>query len=439
MTFAHNTLGLSQKGFNELSARLFFVLLGLFVYRVGAHLPVPGLDPNRLSALFHQQQETVIGLLNMFSGGALERLTVFAIGIMPYITASIIVQLMSVIVPSLEQLKKEGQMGRAKINQYTRYLTVVIATLQSLGMAQMLIMQKIAYFSDISFYASTVITLVTGTMFLVCLGEQMTERGIGNGISLIIFAGIVSRLPSALGKILEQVREGQIQPLVMILVFALMGLVVSGVVYVERAQRRLRINYPQRTQGKRVYASQTSHLPLKINVSGVIPPIFASSFILLPGTLTHFIRIPANSSFNFFNEIVFLLQHGEPLYMIIYAGLIIFFAFFYTALVYNPRETSENLKKSGAYIPGVRPGIQTTNFIDSVMTRLTFWGALYLVFVCLLPDVLMFKAHMPFYFGGTSLLIIVVVIMDFITQLQSHLMSYQYESLVKKANLRGFR
>lgn len=433
-----NKLGLSQAGMSELINRLAFVFLGIFVYRVGAHIPVPGLDPERLAAMFNQQQGTVVGLLNMFSGGALQRLTIFAIGIMPYISASIIIQLMSVIVPSLEQLKKEGESGRTKMNQYTRYLTVMIATVQSLGMAKMLVGQGIAYYTGMQFYFTTVVTLTTGTMFLMWLGEQITERGIGNGISLIIFSGIVSRLPSSFGQMIEMTREGQVQSLVMIMILLLMACVVGCVVFIERGQRRLKVNYPQRTQGRRVYAAQTSHLPLKINISGVIPPIFASSLILMPATLSHFVSIPHDSKFAFLNDISIMLQHGQPLYMVTYAGLIIFFAFFYTALVYNPKDTADNLKKSGAYIPGVRPGVQTASYIDGVMSRLTFWGAAYLVAVCLLPDLLMYRAHMPFYFGGTSLLIVVVVVMDFIAQLQSHLMSHQYESLIKKANLKGF-
>lgn len=434
---SQNKLGISQTGMSELINRLAFVFIGIMIYRIGAHIPVPGLDPDRLAVMFNQQQGTVVGLLNMFSGGALQRLTIFAIGIMPYISASIIIQLMTVIVPTLEQLKKEGESGRTKINQYTRFLTVIIATVQSLGMAKMLVGQNIAYYTGPQFYLTTVVTLTTGTLFLMWLGEQITERGIGNGISLIIFAGIVSRLPSGFAQMLEMTREGQIQPLIMIMILLFMACVIGGVVFIERGQRRLKVNYPQRTQGRRVYAAQSSHLPLKINISGVIPPIFASSLILLPATLAHFVSIPADSKFAFLNDISMMLQHGQPLYLVTYAGLIIFFAFFYTALVYNPKETADNLKKSGAFIPGVRPGAQTANYIDGVMTRLTFWGAAYLVVVCLLPDILMYKAHMPFYFGGTSLLIVIVVVMDFIAQLQSHLMSHQYESLIKKANLKG--
>lgn len=425
----------SGKGLAELKSRLLFVVLGILVYRLGAHIPVPGLDPQKLANFFAQQQNTIFGLFNMFSGGALSRVTVFAIGIMPYISASIIIQLFSVVSPKLEQLKKEGESGRRKINQYTRYLTLLLSIFQSLGMARWLAGQGIALQSDASFYFTAVVTLVTGTMFLMWLGEQITEKGVGNGISLIIFSGIVSSLPSALSSVFQQVREGQMQALMLIILAAIVAVVTAFVVFMERAQRRIRVNYAQRTQGKKVYAAQTSHLPLKINMSGVIPPIFASSIILLPATLAQFFS--SVKGLGWLDDVKLLLTPGEPLYLICYAVAIIFFAFFYAALVFNPKDTADNLKKSGAYIPGIRPGEQTAKYIDSVMTRLTLVGALYLVLVCLLPQILMNTWHVPFYFGGTSLLIIVVVIMDFVAQVQAHLMTQQYDSLMKKANFKG--
>lgn len=425
----------STGGLAELKARLWFVLIGILVYRLGAHIPVPGLDPQRLATFFAEQQNTIFGLFNMFSGGALSRVTVFAIGIMPYITASIMTQLFSMVIPSLEQLKKEGEAGRRKINQYTRYLTLAISIFQSLGMARWLAGQHIALTSDFSFYAIAVLTLVTGTMFLMWLGEQMTEKGVGNGISLLIFSGIVSSMPNAIASVLQQVKEGQMQALTLLIVTAIVISVTAFVVFVERGQRRIRVNYAQRTQGKKVFAAQTSHLPLKINMSGVIPPIFASSIILLPATVAQFFG--RGKGMDWLADIGMALSPGQPLYLIVYAVAILFFAFFYTALVFNPRDTAENLKKSAAYIPGIRPGEQTSKYIDGVMTRLTLAGAAYLVLVCLLPQILMYTWHVPFYFGGTSLLIIVVVIMDFVAQVQAHLMAQQYDSLMKKANFKG--
>ncbi len=422
-------------GLAELKARLFFVLIAILVYRLGAHIPVPGLDPVKLANFFNQQQNTIFGLVNMFSGGALSRVTVFAIGIMPYITASIIIQLFSVVVPSLEQLKKEGEAGKRKVNQYTRYLTLLFALVHSMGLAKWLANQHIALSSDVTFYFTAVVTLVTGTMFLMWLGEQMTEKGVGNGISLIIFSGIVASLPNALGSMFQQVKEGQMQ-LLSVFVIALIVVLVTGfVVFVERAQRRIRVNYAQRTQGRKVYAAQTSHLPLKINMSGVIPPIFASSIIMLPATIGQFVA--KNKAMGWLADIGIAMQPGKPLYLLVYGFAILCFAFFYTALVFNPKDTADNLKKSGAYIPGIRPGDQTMRYIDTVMTRLTLVGAIYLVLVCLLPQILMYTWHVPFYFGGTSLLIIVVVIMDFVAQIQAHLMTQQYDSLIKKANLKG--
>ena len=402
---------------------------------MGAHIPVPGLDPQKLANFFNEQQNTIFGLFNMFSGGALSRVTVFAIGIMPYISASIMIQLFTVVVPTLEQLKKEGESGRRKINQYTRYLTLLLSIFQSLGMARWLVGQQIALQPDMAFYFTAVVTLVTGTMFLMWLGEQITEKGVGNGISIIIFSGIVSSMPNALASIFQQVKEGQMQALTLLLIAIIVVVVTGFVVFMERGQRRIRVNYAQRTQGRRVYAAQTSHLPLKINMAGVIPPIFASSIILLPATLAQFFA--RGKGMDWLADIGMALSPGQPLYLIVYASAILFFAFFYTALVFNPKDTADNLKKSGAYIPGIRPGEQTSRYIDTVMTRLTLVGAIYLVLVCLLPQILMYTWHVPFYFGGTSLLIIVVVIMDFVAQIQAHLMTQQYDSLMKKANFKG--
>ncbi len=430
-----NTSTSSSGGLAELKSRLLFVVLGILIYRLGAHIPVPGLDPQKLAHFFNQQQNTIFGLFNMFSGGALSRVTVFAIGIMPYISASIIIQLFSVVVPSLEQLKKEGESGRRKINQYTRYLTFVFSLFQSLGMAKWLASQNIALNADITFYVTAVVTLVTGTMFLMWLGEQITEKGVGNGISLIIFSGIVSNMPSAVGSLFQQVKEGQMQLLTVFIIIAIVIVVTGFVVFMERGQRRIRVNYAQRTQGRKVYAAQTSHLPLKINMAGVIPPIFASSLIFLPATLAQFFG--NSKGMGWLASVGLALSPGRPLYLIVYAGAILGFAFFYTALVFNPKDTSDNLKKSGAYIPGIRPGEQTMRYIDNIMTKLTLVGALYLVLVCLLPQIMMYAWHVPFYFGGTSLLIIVVVIMDFVAQVQAHLMTQQYDSLMKKSGIKG--
>lgn len=425
----------SQGGLAELKSRLMFVLIAILVYRLGAHIPVPGLDPEKLFNFFNQQQNTIFGLFNMFSGGALSRVTVFAIGIMPYITSSIIIQLFSVVLPSLEQLKKEGESGKRKLNQYTRYLTLFFSFFQSLGMARWLAGQHIALNPDFLFYMTAVITLVTGTMFLMWLGEQITEKGVGNGISLIIFSGIVSSMPNAIATVFQQVKEGQMQMLSVIIIGIIMISVTGFVVFVERGQRRIRVNYAQRTQGRKVYAAQSSHLPLKINMSGVIPPIFASSIILLPATLAQFFSHV--KGLGWLADVGIALAPGQPLYLIVDATAILFFAFFYTAMVFNPKDTADNLKKSGAYIPGIRPGEQTLKYIDSVMTRLTLVGALYLVLVCLVPQILMYTWHVSFYFGGTSLLIIVVVVMDFVAQVQAHLMTQQYDSLMKKANFKG--
>lgn len=422
-------------GMRELKRRLLVVLIGIIIVRLGSHIPIPGLNPERLAVFFSQHGSGILGLFNMFSGGALNRMTLFALGVMPYISASIIMQLFTVIVPSLEQLKKEGEAGRRKINQYTRYGTVVLAIFQGLGISKFLASSGIALDPGLSFYFTATITLTTGTLFLMWLGEQITERGIGNGISLIIFSGIVAGFPAAIARTLQEVREGQIQVIVLLLIVAIILLVTAFVVFVERGQRRITVNYAKRQQGRKIFAAQTSHLPLKINMSGVIPPIFASSIILLPATLASWFGQGPNMTW--LSNIGYALSPGQPLYILCFAAAIIFFAFFYTALVFNPRDTAENLKKSGAFIPGIRPGEQTANYIDNVMTRLTLVGALYLLVVALLPEFLYFTWSVPFYFGGTSLLIVVVVIMDFTAQIQALLMSHQYESLMKKANLRG--
>jgi len=424
-----------SKGLTELKSRLMFVLVGIVIYRLGAHIPVPGLNPDKLANLFSSHNNTILGLFNMFSGGALSRLTVFAIGIMPYISSSIVIQLFTMVSPKLEQLKKEGESGRRKINQYTRYGTLVLATVQSLGMAKWLVGNGIALDTGFFFFFTTTVTLVTGTMFLMWLGEQITEKGVGNGISLIIFAGIVSRLPSAITQLMTQVKEGQMQGILALLIVAIVIGVTAFVVFIERGQRRIRVNYAQRTQGRKVFAAQSSHLPLKINMAGVIPPIFASNLILLPATIARFFG--QSKSMTWLSVVSEYLRPETKTYAIIFGAAILFFAFFYTALVFNPKETADNLKKSGALVPGIRPGEQTAKFIDGVMTRLTLVGAVYLIFVCLLPQFMMTNWHVPFYFGGTSLLIIVVVVMDFIAQVQSHLMSHQYESLIKKSNARG--
>ncbi|MCD2450092.1 preprotein translocase subunit SecY [Methylicorpusculum oleiharenae] len=424
---------------SELKSRLLFVLGALFVYRVGAHIPVPGIDPKALALMFEQQSGSILDMFNMFSGGALMRLSIFALGIMPYISASIIMQLMTVVIPAMEQLKKEGESGRKRISQYTRYGTVVLATFQSIGISLALQNQTagglpVVISPGMSFTMITAITLVTGTIFLMWLGEQVTERGIGNGISLIIFAGIVSGLPSAIGGTLELARTGEMNGAFIILLFLLAIAVTALVVFVERGQRRIIINYPKRQQGRRMYAGQSSFLPLKLNMAGVIPPIFASSIILFPATVAGWFGNA--EGFNWLKDIATMLSPGQPVYVLLYATAIIFFCFFYTALVFNSKETADNLKKSGAYLPGIRPGIQTSIYIDKVMTRLTLIGAFYITGVCLLPEFLIVYWNVPFYFGGTSLLIIVVVVMDFISQMQTHLMSQQYEGLMKKANLK---
>ena len=420
----------------ELKRRLMFLLGALIVYRIGAHIPVPGIDPSVLSDLFSRQRDGILGMFNMFSGGALSRFTIFALGIMPYISASIIMQLMTVASPALEALKKEGQAGQHKISQYTRYGTVALAFFQALGIAVALEAQPgLVLDPGLAFRLQTVLTLVTGTMFLMWIGEQITERGLGNGISIIIFAGIAAGLPSSLGGLLELVNTGAMNPLTALVIVAIVILVTAFVVFVERGQRRILVNYAKRQVGNKLYGGQSSFLPLKLNMAGVIPPIFASSIILFPATLAGWFGSGENMLW--LRDISVALSPGQPLYILFYAAAIIFFCFFYTALVFNTRETSDNLKKSGAFIPGIRPGEQTSRYIEKILTRLTMIGAMYITIVCLLPEFLILKWNVPFYFGGTSLLIIVVVTMDFMSQVQAFAMSHQYENLLKKANFKG--
>ncbi len=422
--------------FADLKKRLWFLLFALIVYRIGTHVPVPGIDPSVLKDLFKEQESGVLGMFNMFSGGALSRLSIFALGIMPYISASIIMQLGTVAVPHLEALKKEGEAGRRRITQYTRYGTLALSLVQGYGISIALQSQAGLVLNPGSmFVLTTVVTLVTGTIFLMWLGEQITERGIGNGISLIIFAGIAAGLPSAIGGTLELVRTGSMHFLVALIIFIGAALVTAFVVFVERGQRKILVNYAKRQVGKKVFGGQSSHLPLKLNMAGVIPPIFASSIILFPATLAGWFA--SGNSMVWLRDISASLSPGQPLYVLMYASMIIFFCFFYTALVFNPKETSDNLKKSGAFIPGIRPGDQTTRYIERIMLRLTLTGAIYITLVCLLPEFLILKWNVPFYFGGTSLLIIVIVTMDFMSQVQSHVVSSQYDSLLKKTSLKG--
>ncbi|MFP4682495.1 MAG: preprotein translocase subunit SecY [Ectothiorhodospira sp.] len=427
--------------FTELRQRLLFVLMALVVYRIGTFIPVPGIDPQALEQFYEAQSGTILDMFNMFSGGALERLSMFALGVMPYISASIVMQLLAATVPALQQVKKEGEAGRRKITQWTRYGTVALAFFQSIGISVALNQQTmggdtVALYPGIGFIFTTVVTLVTGTVFLMWLGEQVTERGIGNGISIIIFAGIVAGLPGAFAGTLELAGTGELSPAFVILLIA-MGLGVIGlVVFVERGQRRITVNYAKRQVGRKMYGGQSSHLPLKLNMAGVIPPIFASSIILFPATLgTWFGQA---EGVGWLQDLATALGPGQPLYVMMYGAAIIFFCFFYTALVFNARETAENLKKSGAFIPGIRPGMQTERYIDSVMTRLTGVGAIYIGGVCLMPEFLILYWNVPFYFGGASLLIMVIVVMDFMAQLQAHLVSHQYEGLMRKANLKGY-
>ena len=420
----------------DLKRRLFFLLGALVVYRIGAHIPVPGIDPTELARLFQQNKGGILDMFNMFSGGALSRFTIFALGIMPYISASIIMQLLTVVSPQLEALKKEGEAGRRKITQYTRYGTVVLSLFQALGISIALESQRgLVIDPGLMFRFTTVLTLTTGTMFLMWLGEQITERGIGNGISMIIFGGIIAGLPAAMAGTLELVRTGAMTIFAALVVFALVVLVTAVVVFIEKGQRRILVNYAKRQVGNRLYGGQSSFLPLKLNMSGVIPPIFASSIILFPATLASWFG--SHEYLGWLKDVSAALAPGQVLYIALYAAAIVFFCFFYTALVFNSKETADNLKKSGAFVPGIRPGEQTARYVDRIITRLTLIGAIYITLVCLLPEFLRSNYNVPFYFGGTSLLIVVVVTMDFMAQLQAYLMSHQYESLLKKANFKG--
>ncbi len=430
-----NLLGAFGKT-SELKSRILFCLGAIVVYRLGAHIPVPGIDPLVLKKLFDSQSGGILGMFNMFSGGALKRFTLFALGIMPYISASIIMQLLTVVSPQLEQLKKDGEAGRRLITKYTRYGTVILAAFQALGISIALESQPgLVLDPGLAFRLTTVVTLVSGTMFLMWLGEQITERGIGNGISIIIFSGIVAGLPHAVGSTLELARTGAFSIPLVFFLFAATIIVTALVVFVERGQRKITVNYAKRQVGNKLYGGQTSHLPLKLNMAGVIPPIFASSIILFPATLAGWFG--SSEKMLWLKDIGAAISPGQPIYIFLFAVAIVFFCFFYTALVFNPKETADNLKKGGAFVPGIRPGEQTAKYIDQIMGRLTLVGAVYITLVCLLPEFLILKFNVPFYFGGTSLLIIVVVTMDFMTQVQSHLMSYQYEGLLKKANFKG--
>lgn len=435
MAGAGNILKSSGK-MGDLKNRLLFLIGALIVFRVGSFIPVPGIDPVVLEDLFKSQTGGILGMFNMFSGGALSRFSVFALGIMPYISASIIMQLMTVVSPAMEALKKEGESGRRKITQYTRYGTVLLATFQAIGISIALESQAgLVIDPGFLFRITSVVSLVAGTMFLMWLGEQITERGLGNGISIIIFAGIAAGLPQAIGGTLELTRTGAFSIPLVLLLFTGALLITALVVFVERGQRKILVNYAKRQVGNKVYGGQSSHLPLKLNMAGVIPPIFASSIILFPATIAG--MFGGSESLNWLKDVGAALSPGQPIYVILYAAAILFFCFFYTALVFNPRETADNLKKSGAFIPGYRPGEQTSRFIDKVMTRLTLIGAIYITLVCLIPEFLIVSWNVPFYFGGTSLLIIVVVSMDFMAQVQTYVMTHQYEGLLKKANFKG--
>lgn len=426
-------------GSSELRTRLLFVLAAIAIFRIGSHITIPGVDPRVMAQIFENNSGGILGMLNMFGGGALSRMSIFALGVMPYISASIIMQLMTHVIPQLEQLRKEGESGRRIITKYTRYGTLLLASVQAIGITIALQNQgaggqSVVFLSGPGFVLTAAVTLVTGTMFLMWLGEQITERGIGNGISILIFAGIVAGLPAAIGGTLELARQGELNSFTVIILFAMVIAVTAFVVFVERGQRRITVNYAKRQQGRRMYAAQSSHLPLKLNMAGVIPPIFASSIILFPATLGD---VATSNTSSWLNTLVSTLQPGQPVYILLYASAIIFFCFFYTALVFNAKETADNLKRQGAFIPGIRPGEQTARYIDGVLTRLTLYGALYITLVCLLPEFLILLWQVPFYFGGTSLLIIVVVVMDFVAQSQAHMMSQQYDGLLKKGNMKG--
>ncbi len=426
----------NSKGMGELVARLKFLFLAIIVYRIGTHIPVPGIDPARVADLFNQNSGTILGLFNMFSGGALERMSIMALGVMPYISASIIIQLMTAVVPSLEALKKEGEAGRRKISQYTRYGTVILATFQAAGMTAGLSGQGLFYATGPAVWLVAVTSLVTGAVFMMWLGEQVTERGIGNGISMLIFAGIVAGLPGAVGQAFEQTRQGELSLLLLLGICAVAVAVIYGVVTMERGQRRITVNYAKRQNARGGYQQQASHLPLKINMAGVIPAIFASSILLFPASIASWVGQSGGSEW--LQELALAIGPGQPLNIVLFTVFIVFFCFFYTAIMFNPNEVAENLKKSGAYVPGIRPGDQTARYIDTVLTRLTLVGAVYIALVCLLPQFLVVFANVPFYLGGTSLLIVVVVIMDFMAQVQSHLVSSQYEGLMKKSNLKSY-
>ena len=430
---ANGMPSMNSAGMGELFARLRFVLIALLIYRIGTHIPVPGIDPEQLASLLDQNQGTILGLANVFSGGALERMSILALGILPYISASIIMQLMTAVTPQLEQLKKEGEAGRRKISQWTRYLTVVLALVQGTGMTVGLANQGLTYASGLSFYVTAVASLVTGAVFMMWLGEQITERGVGNGISLLIFAGIVAGLPAAIGQSLEQARQGEISILILLGILVLAAVVIYLVVFIERGQRRITVNYAKRQQGRRMMQAQASHLPLKVNMAGVIPAIFASSILLFPASVAQWFG--SGDSADWLQDLAVAIGPGQPLNILLFTGFIVFFCFFYTALMFNPQEVADNLKRSGAFVPGIRPGQQTANYIDGVLTRLTVFGSAYIALVCLLPQFLVVMFNVPFYLGGTSMLIVVVVVMDFMAQVQSHLMSHQYEGVMKKANL----
>lgn len=436
MANAAATLGDAAR-LTEVRQRVMFLLGGLIVFRIGSFIPTPGIDPVALARFFQEQSGTILGLFNMFSGGALSRLSLFALGVMPYISASIIIQMVAVVYPPWQEWRKEGESGRRKMTEITRYSTVALATFQAFGAAWAFQNQGVVINPGFQFLFVATVTLVTGTLFLMWLGEQITERGIGNGISMIILSGIVAGLPTALGSTFEQVSSGEMNGAFAILLLVMVAAVTFFVVFVERGQRRIAVNYAKRMVGRRVMQGQATHLPFKMNMSGVIPPIFASSLLLFPATLASFAGTGDSWTARTLQNVAAALGYGQPLHMLLYAALILFFCFFYTGLVFNARETADNLKKAGAFIPGIRPGQHTGEYIDKVLTRLTLWGALYIVGVCLLPELLISFGNVPFYFGGTSLLIIVVVVMDFMAQLQAHLMSHQYEGLMKKASLRG--
>lgn len=422
-------------GLGELKARLLFLLFAIFVYRVGTHIPVPGIDPGQLANMFNQNEGTFLGLFNMFSGGALERMSIVALGIMPYISSSIIMQLLTAVNPYLAQLKKEGESGRRKITQYTRYGALALAIVQGTGMTIGLL-APMAYNPGLGFTLTAIVSLVTGAMFMMWLGEQITERGVGNGISMLIFAGIVATLPAAVGSSLTQAYEGQISGLLLFIVAIIAVIVIAGIVFIERGQRRITVNYAKRQQGNKVFQAQSSHLPLKVNMAGVIPAIFASSILLFPASIGQWFGQAEGAEW--LQDMALLIGPGQPLYVILFSAMIVFFCFFYTALVFNPRDVADNLKRSGAFIPGIRPGDQTARYIDAVLTRLTMFGAIYITIICLLPNFFQMMANVPFNLGGTAMLIVVVVSMDFMSQVQAHLMSHQYDSLMKKSNLGSF-